>query len=217
MSGSGTASPFRVAVTIDAEHPDRPTEPGVTSRILDALATAGVPATFFVQGRWAEAEPAVARRIAADGHLVGNHSHHHARLTLLTGAGIARDARAAEAAIRPRPAPTRGRGSAARSAPARGPRASSTASPRSATSTSAGTWTPTTGRGRRPGSCAGGSSAAHSRPATGPSCCSTAGRPGTAVALPGILADLVAAGARFVTLEGLDDVPGRRSRAVSVA
>ena len=40
---------------------------------------------------------------------------------------------------------------------------------------------------------------------------------GTAVALPGILADLVAAGARFVTLEGLDDVPGRRSRAVSVA
>jgi len=99
VSGVG-AGPFRVALTIDAEHADRPTEPGVTARLLDVLSDAGALATFFVQGRWAEAEPRVARRIAEEGHLVGNHSHHHARLTLLTSAGIRRDALAAGRAIR---------------------------------------------------------------------------------------------------------------------
>jgi peptidoglycan/xylan/chitin deacetylase (PgdA/CDA1 family) len=98
VSGEG-ASHFRVALTIDAEFPDRPTEPGVTARILDVLAEAGVKATIFVQGRWAEAEPILAQRIAVDGHLVANHSHHHARMTLLTAAGIVRDVRAAERAI----------------------------------------------------------------------------------------------------------------------
>jgi peptidoglycan-N-acetylglucosamine deacetylase len=91
--------PFRVALTIDAECADRPTEPGVTARILDVLGEARVRATFFIQGRWAEAEADLAARIAHDGHLVGNHSHHHARMTMLTGAGIVRDVRAAEAAI----------------------------------------------------------------------------------------------------------------------
>jgi peptidoglycan-N-acetylglucosamine deacetylase len=91
---------MRVALTFDAEHPDRPTDPGVTAAILDVLEDLLAPATFFVQGRWAQAEPAIASRIARDGHLVGNHSHHHARLTMLTRAGIARDVRAAEEAIR---------------------------------------------------------------------------------------------------------------------
>ena len=90
---------FRVALTIDAEFPDRPTEPGVTARILDVFAEEGVTATVFSQGRWAEAEPDLARRIAAEGHLVANHSHHHARLTLMTAAGIVRDVLAAERAI----------------------------------------------------------------------------------------------------------------------
>jgi peptidoglycan/xylan/chitin deacetylase (PgdA/CDA1 family) len=90
---------FRVALTIDTEFPDRPTEPGVTARILDILAEEGAPATVFIQGRWAEAEPALAQRIAAEGHLVANHSHHHARMTLLTAAGIVRDVQASERAI----------------------------------------------------------------------------------------------------------------------
>jgi peptidoglycan-N-acetylglucosamine deacetylase len=103
VSGDGAAgggSSFRVALTFDAEHPDRPTEPGVTAAILDVLAGFAVPAAFFVQGRWAESEPSVARRIAEQGHLVGNHSHHHARMTLLSRGGIDRDVRAAERAIR---------------------------------------------------------------------------------------------------------------------
>jgi peptidoglycan/xylan/chitin deacetylase (PgdA/CDA1 family) len=55
---------------------------------------------MFVQGRWAQAYPRVARRIAADGHLVGNHSHYHARMPLFTGRGLRSDIQAAQAALR---------------------------------------------------------------------------------------------------------------------
>ena len=52
-----------------------------------------------MQGRWCEADPATVRRIADDGHLVGNHSHYHARMTLLADEGIRADVEDAEAAI----------------------------------------------------------------------------------------------------------------------
>ena len=90
----------RVALTFDAEHPDRPgAGPATVDRILATLQEAQVPATFFLQGRWTQAEPARARRIAEDGHLVGNHSHYHARMTLLSDAGIRTDVEDAEAAV----------------------------------------------------------------------------------------------------------------------
>ena len=91
---------FRVALTFDAEHPDRPHRPGGTERVLDTLAATSTTASFFVQGRWAEAYPGPARAIADGGHLVGNHSHYHARMSLLSAPGIASDVRAAERAIR---------------------------------------------------------------------------------------------------------------------
>jgi len=59
-----------------------------------------VRSTWFLQGRWVEAHPATARRVATDGHLVGNHSFYHARLPLLTSAGIRTDIRSAERVIR---------------------------------------------------------------------------------------------------------------------
>ena len=90
----------RVALTFDAEHPDRPgCRPGNTEPVLDALGDAEVRATFFVQGRWAEAYPATAARIATEGHVIGNHSHYHARMSLLHDDGIAEDVRTAEDAI----------------------------------------------------------------------------------------------------------------------
>jgi peptidoglycan/xylan/chitin deacetylase (PgdA/CDA1 family) len=90
----------RIALTIDVEHPDRPgSRPGATDRLLDLLGRAGVRATFFVQGRWAEAFPAVARRIATEGHLVGSHSFYHARLTLLSDDGVAADFSRADAVV----------------------------------------------------------------------------------------------------------------------
>jgi peptidoglycan/xylan/chitin deacetylase (PgdA/CDA1 family) len=103
-------SELRVALTFDAEHPDRPwCPPGNAESIVDLLRARGVRATFFIQGRWAEAYPDTAKRIATDGHLIGHHSHYHARMPLLLGAGfgddIADGARAIEEAtgVDPRP------------------------------------------------------------------------------------------------------------------
>jgi peptidoglycan/xylan/chitin deacetylase (PgdA/CDA1 family) len=48
-----------------------------TPRILDLLAQANVPATFFVVGRRALGQPALVRRIAAHGHALGNHTFSH--------------------------------------------------------------------------------------------------------------------------------------------
>ena len=93
-------TPLRVALTFDAEHPDRPHRPGVTEGLLDALAARGVRSTWFLQGRWVEAHPELARRVATDGHLVGNHSFYHARMPLLSADGIRTDVRSAERVIR---------------------------------------------------------------------------------------------------------------------
>ena len=81
----------RVALTFDAEHPDRPAPPRNAEALLARLERRGIRATFFVQGRWAEAYPETARSIAGAGHLVGHHSHYHTRLPLLTDGGIAED------------------------------------------------------------------------------------------------------------------------------
>ena len=91
---------MRVALTFDAEHPDRPHRPGVQEEMLEVLRRRDVRATFFLQGRWVEAFPETARRVVADGHLVGSHSFYHARLPLLTDEGLATDTRDAERAIR---------------------------------------------------------------------------------------------------------------------
>lgn len=92
--------PLRVALTFDAEHPDRPgCPPDNAERILATLRDRGVRATFFVQGRWAQAQPATAERIANDGHLVGHHSHYHARMPLLHDDGIASDVTEGQEAV----------------------------------------------------------------------------------------------------------------------
>jgi peptidoglycan-N-acetylglucosamine deacetylase len=53
-----------------------------TPRLLDLLAQHGVRATFFLLGSRAQAQPALARSIAAAGHLIGNHSWSHPNLAL---------------------------------------------------------------------------------------------------------------------------------------
>jgi peptidoglycan/xylan/chitin deacetylase (PgdA/CDA1 family) len=91
---------FRVALTIDVEHPDRPTRAGATEDLLATIAARDVRTTMFIQGRWAQANPGLARSIPAAGHLVGCHSHFHARMPMLTRRGLASDVRLATAAIR---------------------------------------------------------------------------------------------------------------------
>ena len=91
---------MRVALTFDAEHPDRPgCPPGAHEEVLDLLG-ASTPATFFLQGRWAQAHPEAARRTAGAGHAIGSHSHFHARLPLLTDEGLRADITQAHRAIR---------------------------------------------------------------------------------------------------------------------
>jgi peptidoglycan/xylan/chitin deacetylase (PgdA/CDA1 family) len=89
-----------VALTFDAEHPDRTSVDGAAAAVIDALETSGVRATFFLQGRWVQAQKLLARRILDGGHLIGSHSHYHARMPLFSPAGFATDVRAAEWAIR---------------------------------------------------------------------------------------------------------------------
>ncbi|MBN8482800.1 MAG: polysaccharide deacetylase family protein [Xanthomonadales bacterium] len=51
--------------------------PGHTEAILDLLAANDARASFFVLGEQAERHPELMRRIAAEGHLLGNHSYDH--------------------------------------------------------------------------------------------------------------------------------------------
>ncbi len=50
-----------------------------TLSILDTLKSYGVPATFFVTG---EADPTILKRMAAEGHAIGNHSYSHDYATI---------------------------------------------------------------------------------------------------------------------------------------
>jgi peptidoglycan/xylan/chitin deacetylase (PgdA/CDA1 family) len=67
-----------VALTYD----DGPTR-GVTDRVLDVLERERVQATFFVVGRAVRREPALLRRMRADGDEVENHSDTHAHLNAI--------------------------------------------------------------------------------------------------------------------------------------
>jgi peptidoglycan-N-acetylglucosamine deacetylase len=59
-----------------------------------------VRATFFIQGRWAEAYPKTATSVVEAGHLIGSHSFYHARMPLLSDEGLATDVSDAERAIK---------------------------------------------------------------------------------------------------------------------
>lgn len=83
-----------MALTFD-DGPVRPT----TVEVLDALAARDVPATFFVIGRLAEQEPELLRRMAAEGHEIGNHTHTHPDLTTLDRAEAVAELEAAQDAV----------------------------------------------------------------------------------------------------------------------
>lgn len=68
----------QVALTFD----DGPTR-GVTDRILGVLEREHIPATFFVVGTAARREPALLRRMDADGDEIENHSDTHPHLNAI--------------------------------------------------------------------------------------------------------------------------------------
>jgi peptidoglycan-N-acetylglucosamine deacetylase len=93
--GTGTTPNPRVALTFD----DGPT-PEFTPGVLDQLRAAGVRATFFCLGRHVRAHPELARRIVDEGHELASHGDDHSVLALAGPKKIARQLRAAEAALR---------------------------------------------------------------------------------------------------------------------
>jgi peptidoglycan-N-acetylglucosamine deacetylase len=83
-----------IALTFD----DGPTR-GVTDSLLRVLEREHVPATFFVVGSAARREPALLRRMVADGDEVENHTDTHCHLNALLPAAIDREIARADAAI----------------------------------------------------------------------------------------------------------------------
>lgn len=61
-----------IYLTFDAGY-----ENGCMGQILDTLKAHNVSACFFLVGNYLEKEPALVRRMADEGHLVGNHTEHH--------------------------------------------------------------------------------------------------------------------------------------------
>ncbi|MEM9237626.1 MAG: polysaccharide deacetylase family protein [Verrucomicrobiota bacterium] len=72
-----------VALTFDdGPHPQN------TPRLLDILRQRNIKATFYVVGRNVDLYPAIARRIVAEGHEIGNHTYTHPNLTKLSDASV---------------------------------------------------------------------------------------------------------------------------------
>lgn len=75
-----------VALTFD----DGPYPP-YTEQVLAILKEYNVPATFFLVGENVEKHPELVRRIAEDGHQLGNHTYHHVDLLKIDKKNIAEE------------------------------------------------------------------------------------------------------------------------------
>jgi peptidoglycan/xylan/chitin deacetylase (PgdA/CDA1 family) len=66
----------------DGPHPEH------TPRVLDALAEIDAKATFFVIGREAEKHPDLVKRIASEGHSIGDHTWTHSDVRTLSASAF---------------------------------------------------------------------------------------------------------------------------------
>ncbi|MEK4386210.1 polysaccharide deacetylase family protein [Solibacillus sp. FSL W7-1464] len=71
----GPADQKRIALTFD-DGPD----PRFSNDVLDVLKQYNVPATFFVLGSKAVANPEIVKRMQNEGHVIGNHTYLHPNL-----------------------------------------------------------------------------------------------------------------------------------------
>jgi peptidoglycan-N-acetylglucosamine deacetylase len=67
--------------------------------MLDTLRDRGLRTTFFVMGWWAERNPEILARIAADGHEIASHGHSVFDLTRVSDAAVIADLENADAVI----------------------------------------------------------------------------------------------------------------------
>lgn len=83
-----------VALTLD----DGPSDRG--GEVLDILAAADIPATFYLNGRDLAARPELGRAIAAAGHEIGNHTYSHRRMVLVSPETVADEVERTDTEIR---------------------------------------------------------------------------------------------------------------------
>lgn len=79
----GSADEPVIYLTFDAGY-----ENGNTPQILDMLAAHEAPAAFFVVGTYIEQNPELIRRMAEEGHIVGNHTYHHYDMSKIADAAV---------------------------------------------------------------------------------------------------------------------------------
>ncbi len=79
----GGANGRELALTFDDGPNDR-----YTQEVMEKLAEANVRATFFFVGKYARQLPWLVRQVAANGHLIGNHSLSHRNLVYLSSGRI---------------------------------------------------------------------------------------------------------------------------------
>ena len=82
----GDTSQPQICLTFDAGY-----ENGCTEQILDTLQKHGVKAAFFLVGNYLEQNPALVRRMAAEGHTVGNHTYHHRDMSAIADEAVFRE------------------------------------------------------------------------------------------------------------------------------
>ena len=75
----GDTSEKVLYLTFDAGY-----ENGCTARILDTLKEKQVSAAFFLVGNYIRRNPDLVRRMAEEGHIVGNHTMHHYDMSKLS-------------------------------------------------------------------------------------------------------------------------------------
>jgi peptidoglycan/xylan/chitin deacetylase (PgdA/CDA1 family) len=75
--------PSEIALTFD----DGPND-AATPELLEVLARHGVRATFFMVGDFVKLRPEIARQVAAAGHLLGNHTMSHPKLSVQPAARV---------------------------------------------------------------------------------------------------------------------------------
>ena len=85
----------RVALTFD----DGP-HPVYTKRLLDGLQSRGIRATFFVVGENISGSEDLIRRMADEGHVIGNHTYSHIKLSGITDAEACGEVQKTDAFVR---------------------------------------------------------------------------------------------------------------------
>lgn len=84
-----------IALTFDAGASARPTPP-----LLRVLAEKELRCTFFLTGKWIDANPELAAQIVVEGHEIGNHTYSHRDLQALTDDDIREELSRTEKSVR---------------------------------------------------------------------------------------------------------------------